>query len=88
MADAGVLLGLNAQQDQRQDQEPDAGVAPPGLSLVAQVEDAERQRDDDQDDDGGNAPRRVQALMRDDVVEGVKIHAPSRFMRVDVTAQH
>ena len=80
VADSRVLLGLNTQQDQGQHKEPNAGVAPPSLRPVTQVENAENQRNNEQENDGRNATRRVQTLMRDDVIEGVEIHALSGFM--------
>jgi len=80
VAHSSVLLGLNTQQDQGQYKEPNARVTPPGLRPVTQVENAENQRNNEHENDGRNATRRIQTLMRDDVIEGVEIHTLSGFM--------
>ena len=80
VAHSSVLLDLSTQQDQGQHKEPNARVTPPGLRPVTQVENAENQRNNEQENDGRNATRRVQALMRDDVIEGVETPALPGFM--------
>ncbi len=42
-----VLLGLNPKQHEGENEETNPGISPSGPRLVAQVEDAERQRDDE-----------------------------------------